>query len=152
MLPRPSHRSRLRARSLSGPSFAVLGLVLVGVAGLFATLLIVVHSLDSVSDANRDAPPGNQRALQLERIAVGLEPGVRGYMLPHDRRFLEPYLKGRTAIAPRERELLRLSPPAQRPVVRRIRADLNDYVRGYAEPIVSRPAPTDRAPLLRSEE
>jgi signal transduction histidine kinase/CheY-like chemotaxis protein/HPt (histidine-containing phosphotransfer) domain-containing protein len=149
MLPRLAQRSRLRARSLSGPTFAVLGLILVAVAGIFATLLVVVHSLDSVSNANRAATQVNQRALQLERIAVDLETGVRGYMLTHDRSFLEPYDKGRAVIAPRTQELLRLSPPAQRPLVQRIRADLTGYVRDYTDPIVSGAVRSDRASILR---
>jgi len=49
MLPRLAQRSRLRARSLSGSMFTVLALIFVVVAGIFATLVVVVRSLDSVS-------------------------------------------------------------------------------------------------------
>jgi two-component system, sensor histidine kinase and response regulator len=150
MLPRLAQRSRLRARSLSGPTFTVLGLILVVVAGMFATLIVAVRSLDSVLQANRAANQVNQRALQLERNVVDLETGVRGYMLTHDRKFLEPYERGRAVIPAQTRELLALSRPEQRPLVRRIRDDLADYVRSYTEPIVDGPRQTDRRAILQA--
>src|ERR1044072_7418328 len=123
MLPRFA-RSVLptRARSLSGPTFAVLALILLVVAGMFAALVVSIRSLDSISRANRDAAAINTRSLQLERVAVDLETGVRGYMLTHDRKFLQPYEEGRALVDPRSRELVSLSPPARRPLAGRIRA------------------------------
>jgi two-component system, sensor histidine kinase and response regulator len=138
-----------RARGLSGPTFAVLALILLVVVGMFATLAVSVHSLDSISRANRDAADINRRALQLERVAVDLETGVRGYMLTHDRNFLEPYEKGRAIVDPRTRELISLSPPAQRTLARRVRTDLLDYVRTYTDPLVREEGRRDdRAEIL----
>ena len=37
-------------------------------------------------------------------------------------------------------ELFELSGPSERPQVIRIRADLTDYVNGYAEPLIASPA------------
>jgi PAS domain S-box-containing protein len=125
-----------RARSLSGPTFAVLALILLVVAGMFVALVVSVRSLDSISRANRDAADINRRALQLERVAVDLETGVRGYMLTRDRGFLEPYEKGRALVDPRTRELVQLSPAAQRPLAERVRTDLLDYLNSYTDPLV----------------
>jgi PAS domain S-box-containing protein len=137
MLPRfarsllPSH-----ARSLSRPTFAVLAVILLVVAGMFVTLLVSVRSLDSTSRANKAAAEINGRALKLERTAVDLETGVRGYLLTHDRKFLEPYNRGRALVDPVSRDLVRLSPAAQRPLAERIRVDLLDYVHNYTDPLV----------------
>jgi two-component system, sensor histidine kinase and response regulator len=146
MLPRLA--SRVRARSLSGLTFAVLAVILAVVAGMFATVLIAVHSLDSVSGTAQNASDISRRSLELERIAVDLETGVRGYMLTHDRRFLEPYDKGRTEIPARTGQLLQLSPPSERPLVKRIQRDLTDYVRDYTDPIVNQSVGTDRRAIL----
>jgi signal transduction histidine kinase/CheY-like chemotaxis protein len=128
--------ARLRARSLSGPTFALLGLILVVVAGMLATLVVTVRSLDSVSRASRDASVVNQQALHLERVAVDLETGVRGYLLTRDRKFLQPYDRGRAVIPASTGTLLRLSPPAQKPLVEAIRRDLAAYVNDYTEPLI----------------
>src|SRR5689334_16179574 len=125
-----------RARSLSWPTFAVLALILLVVAGMFATLVISVRSLDSISRPNRVAADINRRSLQLERVAVDLETGVRGYMLTQDRGFLEPYERGRALVDPRTHELVQLSPAAQRPLAERIRTDLLDYLKSYTDPLV----------------
>src|SRR4051812_37488992 len=124
---------KANVRGLAGPTLALLAAILLAVAGIFATLVVSVRSLDSTSRASRAAADINRRSLQLERIAVDLEPGARGYMPPHDRRFLEPYDKGRAVIGARTRELVRLSAPAERPLAQRIRVDLTDYVQSYTE-------------------
>ena len=81
-----------------------------------------------------------QRALELERIVVDLETGVRGYLLTDDTRFLEPYTAG-AEDRRRADELERLSPPRVRAAVERIERDLNDYIADYTEPLI-REAPT----------
>jgi two-component system, sensor histidine kinase and response regulator len=128
--------ARLRARSLSGPTFALLGLILLVVAGMLAILVVTVRSLDSVSRVSRDASVVNQQALRLERVAVDLETGVRGYLLTHDRKFLQPYDRGRAVIPAGTETLVRLSPPAQQPLVQSIRRDLAAYVNDYTEPLI----------------
>ena len=139
----------LSARGLSGPTFALLGLILLVVAGMFAALVISVRSLDSISQANRAAGDINARSLRLERVAVDLETGVRGYLLTHDRAFLEPYEKARAIIDPQTRELVRLSPPEDRAAAaERIRTDLLDYVRNYTDPLLA--GPTGRETIVQA--
>src|SRR4051812_31290209 len=94
-----------RPRSLGVPTFAALALIATVVACMFATMVVTVHSLETMSKAGRSTTEMTQDTLQLERIVVDLETGVRGFMLTHDPRYLEPYEKGRTRIGVRLAEL-----------------------------------------------
>ncbi len=127
---------RARPRSLVLPVLAALVLIAVVVAGMFAALVTTVRTLDATSKTQRRATAMTQSALQLERIVVDLETGVRGYMLTRDPEFLEPYRRGRLRIAANMVELKRLSLGSRRGLVDRIDRDLDDYVRRYTEPIV----------------
>src|SRR3954453_15579418 len=134
MSPRPIVPAR--PRSLRAPLFAALALITIVVAGMFVTMVETVRSLETISQENRRATDMTQSTLQLERIVVDLETGVRGYMLTTDPRFPEPYEKGRARIEAQLAQLDSLSDPDVRPLVVRIERDLDDYVAGYTEPIV----------------
>ena len=125
-----------RPRSLQLPTLAALGLIATVVAGMFAIMVVTTRSLDATSKVGRRATEMTQGALQLERLVVDLETGLRGYMLTGDREFLEPYTAGRRRIPAHVNTLQRLSPPALRGRVNRIDTDLHNYVANYAEPIV----------------
>ncbi len=127
---------RTRTRGLSGPTLIALAVIATVVAGMFATMVVSVRSLDSTSKAGRKASEMTQRALELERLVVDLETGVRGYLLTDDTRFLEPYHRGRTKITVSANELERLSPPELRAAVDRIERDLNAYIADYTEPLI----------------
>src|SRR3954449_1536635 len=126
MSPRPI--VRVRPRSLRAPLFTALALIAVVVAGMFATMVATVRSLEAISEQNRRATDMTQSTLQLERIVVDLETGVRGYMLTNDPRFLEPYNRGRARISTLTADLRRLSPPAMRGRVDGISRGLDDYI------------------------
>src|SRR3954452_10212131 len=128
--------TRTRTRSLRVPVLAALALIATVVGGMFAILLVTVHSLDATSKAQRRNTEMTQASLQLERSVVDLETGVRGYMLTDDPKFLEPYNDGRARIGTLTRDLARLSPPSLRPRVNSITADLHHYVSDYTEPLV----------------
>ena len=127
---------RTRTRGLSGPTLIALAVIATVVAGMFATMVVSVRSLDATSKAGRKASEMTQRALELERLVVDLETGVRGYLLTDDTRFLEPYHRGRRNIAVSANELERLSPPELRAAVDRIERDLNAYIADYTEPLI----------------
>src|SRR4051794_5867479 len=134
MIPRLVIGARLR--SLRGPVLAALALIATVVGGMFAILLVTVHSLDATSTAQRRNTEMTQASLQLERSVVDLETGVRGYMLTDDPKFLEPYNDGRARIGTLTGELTRFSPPTLRPRVNSITRDLHEYVEDYTEPLV----------------
>ena len=110
---------RVRPRSLRGPILAALALIAAVVAGMFATLVVSVHSLDAVSKAQRRTSAMTQSTQQLERTVVDLETGVRGYMLTGDESFLDPYDRGRRRIAKLTADLRRNSTPQMRVTSRR---------------------------------
>ncbi len=127
---------RVRPRSLRGPLLAALALIAIVVAGMFATVVVTVRSMEALSKASRRTTDMTQSTLQLERTVVDLETGVRGYMLTNDPSFLEPYEKGRARIDAELTQLQTLADPAVRPQVINITRDLNDYVNSYTEPLV----------------
>ena len=116
--------------------FAALGLIATVVAGMFAIMVVTTRSLDATSKVGRRATEMTQGALQLERLVVDLETGLRGYTLTGEREFLAPYTAGRRRIPAHVNTLQRLSPPALRGRVNRIDTDLHNYIANYAEPIV----------------
>src|SRR5215468_2402445 len=137
MFPRVRKRPvRARPRSLTLPTIAALGLVLAVVAAMFATLLLTTRSLDATSKAGRRATQMQQESLQLERTAVDLETGVRGYLITHDRTYLDPYERGRRQLSAHIQRLLTLTEPEQRQQVLTIRDSLSAYVHEYTEPLV----------------
>ena len=105
---------RTRTRGLSGPTLTALAAIAIVVAGMFASMVVTVRTLDASSKAGRKASEMTQTALQLERLVVDLETGVRGYLLTDDTRFLEPYQRGRSRIDALVGDLQRLTPPELR--------------------------------------
>src|ERR671910_1507190 len=89
---------RTRMRGLSAPTLTALAAIAVVVAGMFASMVITVRTLDASSKEGRKAGEMTQTALQLERLVVDLETGVRGYLLTDDTDFLQPYEQGRARI------------------------------------------------------
>src|SRR4051794_166700 len=98
MLPRAKRRPA-RTHSLTLPTMGALGGVMVVVAGMFAALLLMGTSLDATAKSGRRAALVLQEADQLERAAVDMGTGVRGYLLTGDRGYLAPYDAGRRAVA-----------------------------------------------------
>src|SRR5262249_36989443 len=114
MTPRATTRVvRAQPRSLTLPTMAALGAVLSVVVGMFVFMLLPSRSLDKTSIQARHAIQSEQSAAELERIAVDLETGVRGYLLTHDVSFLQPYDAGRNSLAAHTQTLIAQSPPAQ---------------------------------------
>ena len=89
---------RTRTRGLGLPMAVALSLIAIAMAGMFATVVVTVRSLDATSRAQRSTSQMTADALGLERLMVDLETGVRGYMLTDDARFLEPYRTARTQL------------------------------------------------------
>lgn len=88
------------------------------------------HSLESqlvLASANR-----------LERLAVDLESGARGYLLTGEPDFLQPWTEARAAIGPEIANLQQHTlVPEQRERAGRIAALLNSYVNDYSVPLVA---------------
>ena len=68
-----------RPRSLRLPTLAALGLIATVVAGMFVSMVVTTRSLDASSKTGRKSSEMTQSALELERVVVDTELGVRGY-------------------------------------------------------------------------
>ena len=68
-----------RPRSLRLPTLAALGLIVTVVAGMFVSMVVTTRSLDASSKTGRKSSEMTQSALELERVVVDTELGVRGY-------------------------------------------------------------------------
>src|SRR5919202_6055134 len=83
----------LRARVLtSAAAIAVVAVV------TFVVVLAAIESERDAADASRAAAQTLADAGALERLAVDLETGVRGYVLTGERDFLATYTRDRTEL------------------------------------------------------
>lgn len=82
----------------------------------------------------------------LERLVIDLETGVRGFVITHEDRFLEPWDDARAAFPDRADDLLRLTDdPVQDPLARQIAADVESYIEDYTAPLVEAARRSDPA-------
>src|ERR1700742_2283329 len=147
MFPRATTRLvRASPRSLTLPTMLALGAVLVVVLGMFAALLLTTRSLDASSKAGRRSTQMQQEAALLERTAVDLETGVRGFLITRDREYLQPYEQGRATLGTHVGRLVALAEPDERRQVLALRDGLSAYVHDYTEPLLRSAAPGDDAP------
>ncbi len=125
-------------RGLTGRLLAVSAIVLLLCAGTFA---LVLHNVNQVRGAVRDLRVSNQRITtgkDLLKLVVDLETGMRGYVVTHDPKFLEPTIAGQRAIPGAEQDFLAANAgdPRQAALARQIVAG-GRRVRALAEPIRS---------------
>jgi signal transduction histidine kinase len=74
---------------------------------------------------------------ELEGLVVDLETGVRGFVITHEERFLEPWEQAQAVFPERVDELLRLTDDSiEDPLARQIGADVASYIEDYAAPLV----------------
>jgi two-component system sensor histidine kinase/response regulator len=132
----PSWITRARAATRRGLAVPILGafaVVLLAVSGMFALQLSSVRTLDRTADAARHSEEVLHASNALERRVVDLETGLRGYLLTRDAQFLAPYATARQEIPGRVdelRELVRAPVPRRR--LKKLRAELNEYMYAYA--------------------
>jgi signal transduction histidine kinase len=114
---------------------AVLALI---VGAAFTVLLIAITGLRASTELGRETQDELAAIDALERLAVDLETGLRGYVITRERRFLEPWEDGRTALPATAARLRRLAAGEPGDVARteRIVQAINDYIRDYGEPLI----------------
>jgi signal transduction histidine kinase len=130
---------------LNARMLAASMLVAAIVAGTFVALLLAISGL---RDASRQAQRSDQitaAANQLERSAIDLETGERGYVITGQQRFLKPWETARSVIPAQERELGSLVRDASlRQDERAVVLAVGGYIRTWSIPMVAL-ASTDRA-------
>lgn len=124
----------LTARTLAVS--AVFALLLVGVLGV---LLAAVDSQRSAGRAALRAQEAVTAASQLEKTAVNLDNGVRGFAATQREKALAPFVTARREYPGQVRRLETLvgDDPASQRLVHRISVELADYVGLWAAPLIS---------------
>ncbi|HEY2435692.1 MAG TPA: response regulator, partial [Solirubrobacteraceae bacterium] len=141
-------------RSLRRAGAVAVGVVLLVIAAVFASMAVGIRSLDRSSDQRHEYTTTLQTVTALERSVVDLETGVRGFLLTGRRFFLQPYLQARAAL-PFELFQLRAEVEADRPQrarAERLASTIATYERRYAGPIAAGRAWPSHAQVLALAE
>src|SRR3954452_20099851 len=141
-------RPAARGPSLTYLTYVAIGAALVVVAAIFACLVAMTHAYDrEAADASR-AEQTLATAATIERSVIDVETGLRGYLLTHDRAFLEPYHHAVRELPALEARLRRGALDAHgRRQAAAILGATADYVHGYAEPVRTTGAALDQSDL-----
>ena len=115
-----------------------------GVVVLFLVIefVLVLNSFRSVRHFTRSEQTAEQTVVagvRAEKLVLDLETGSRGYVITHDKRFLEPWRAAQSKLPVQSRLLMQLAPGAWTDEFDR---EWRDYLRDWSLPIV-RLATTD---------
>jgi serine phosphatase RsbU (regulator of sigma subunit)/CHASE3 domain sensor protein len=136
---------RLRVLAAAG-AIALVSLITFGV------LLNGLQNQSRTAVKARAANDGVTQAGVLERIALDMENGVRGYALTGDRAQLAPYERARAEIAPAGRKLLSLeTEPGQRAQARALVRELERYATSLAA-VIEQPDRDSAATARETEQ
>ena len=116
----------------------VASIVLATIVGAAFVFLLVTISAELDREAQTRGSLEELAVVnELERLVVDLETGIRGFVITHEDRFLQPWVKARAAFPGRAQALVRLTDdPVEKPLARQIAADVQSYNRDYAVPLV----------------
>jgi len=108
------------------------------VAGAFAALIFAVSTLRDANEREARSKDVTEATLQLEKLVVDMETGLRGFTLTGDRRVLQPYTAARADLSRSQRVFLeRASLEAgQLRRATQITRLISVYVRDYAAPVI----------------
>ncbi|MBA2297923.1 MAG: CHASE3 domain-containing protein [Actinobacteria bacterium] len=108
------------------------------VAGAFAALIFAVSTLRDANERETRSKDVTEATLQLEKLVVDLETGLRGFTLTGNRRVLQPYTAARAELPERLRVFVgrASSEPDQRRRANGISQLIGQYVRDYTVPVI----------------
>jgi signal transduction histidine kinase/DNA-binding response OmpR family regulator len=126
------------SRSLTRIVIGLFSATALLLGGVFVVLLVSVVNL---RDDDNDARKSSDILLQsfvVERSVVDMETGLRGFLLTHQRGFLEPYTQARDRLPPELASLYRLaSGQRERFLLGEIGRAISSYIEHYAQPVLS---------------
>src|SRR6266508_2984975 len=124
---------------LTGRKVVGSGLLLVVVGVAFAVLLVSVAELRTATRLARHSQEVLVAANQLERLAIDLETGQRGFVITGQERFLGPWRAARVAVPGQASTLARLvaGDPAQQRRAQRLWRAVRSYVEDYSVGLVA---------------
>ena len=108
------------------------------VAGAFAALIFAVSTLRDANEREARSKDVTEATLQLEKLVVDLETGLRGFTLTGNVRFLQPYTAARAELPARQRVFLQRASLAAGQLTRatQITRLIAEYIQDYAEPVI----------------
>ncbi|MBA3244789.1 MAG: CHASE3 domain-containing protein [Actinobacteria bacterium] len=108
------------------------------VAGAFAALIVAVSTLREANEREARSKDVTQATLQLEKLVVDLETGLRGFTLTGNRRFLQPYTAALTALPERQWVFLERASIDSNQLRRatQITRLIGRYLDDYAKPVI----------------
>ena len=127
-------RNSLNTRVVAGS--AVLAILVAGTLGL---MIYVVQSLRTSAADAKHSEEVVASANRLERLALDLETGARGFVITGQDRFLQPFTAATATYPAEARELQALvrDDPVQLARARRLESAIGAYRRTWAAPVIA---------------
>jgi signal transduction histidine kinase len=124
--------------TLAGRMWIASAVLAMLVAAAFAALILAIDAQRSATAREHRSNDVTVGTLQVEKLAVDVEAGIRGFTVTRDRAFLQPYTSARSVLPSRIAALQRLvqDDPRQRARAQRLGQRINEYVDDYAARVV----------------
>ncbi|MBA2331786.1 MAG: CHASE3 domain-containing protein, partial [Actinobacteria bacterium] len=124
--------------SLGGRMLVASSVLAVVVAGAFAALVFAVSTLREANEREARSKDVTEATLQLEKLVVDVETGLRGFTLTGNPRFLQPYTAAVAAWPERQAVFLERASIDSDQLRRgtQITKLIARYVEDYAEPVI----------------
>jgi signal transduction histidine kinase len=149
-------RSDRRPRSLSARLVAGSALLALLVAVAFGVLVVAVTTLDDATKRERHAKAVTAETLQLERLVLDLDTGLRGFVLTGKQDLLAPWTSARAALPEEKRAFQQLASTSadERRRAATLVASIDQYLNDYAVPVVeiARTSPAATRQAIVSQE
>jgi signal transduction histidine kinase len=134
-----ARRPRLNSISLSSRMIVASIVLALLVAGVFALFIQAVSALNDATQRETRAKDVRAATVELEKLVIDLETGLRGFVLAGDERFLQPWTRAREELPRRVGTFLRLAETSSsnEPLAREIVTEIRDYADGWSAPVVA---------------
>lgn len=134
----PRRRPRLLIGGLSGRLVAVATVLILLIGASFGGLLWAIVQLRTADTGVSRASANLSAAFELEKLLIDIETGLRGFVLTHDERFLEPWHVGRDAFPGSAEQLTGQESDSLEQAARlsAIVSSGQSYIDDYGEPLI----------------
>jgi signal transduction histidine kinase len=114
---------------------AVLALLVIGV---FVALVLAASAARTATNEEARSKNVTTSALQLQKLVLDLETGLRGYVLTGNTDFLQPYTTAKGQLKPVKGTFLTVTEgePKQHAKARAINSSIDQYMQDYARPVL----------------
>ena len=132
--------SRSNARTVSLRDRMLLASIALAaiVVGVFVATILAVSAARTATKQEARSKNLSVAALRLEKLVLDIENGVRGYAFTRDKRFLQPYIEAKKAMAARRGSFIALAgdQPRQARKAKALNGLIATYIETFADPVV----------------